>query len=142
LRSATAAIESVVDVDLEAVEMQTKRKRISQQVRCQVYEMYGGRCAYCGRKIDDIQKMRVDHVYPLRKGGENALSNYKPACRKCNYYKSTLDIEQFREYVGTVLERLEKVFIFHIAMQYGVITETDKAHRLIRFYFEELENAE
>ena len=107
--------------------MQTNRKRISRQIRCQVYEMYGGRCAYCGRKS---------------KGGENALSNYKSACRKCNYYKSTLDIEQFREYVGTVLERLEKVFIFHIAMQYGVITVTDKAHRPIRFYFEELENAE
>lgn len=28
MRSATAAIESVVDVDLEVVEMQTKRKRI------------------------------------------------------------------------------------------------------------------
>ena len=67
----------------------------------------------------------------------------RSVCLGCGWMIDDIQkIEQFREYVGTVLERLEKVFIFHIAMQYGLITETDKAHRPIRFYFEELENAE
>ena len=122
--------------------MQQNRKRISQKVRHQVYEMYEERCAYCGQKIDTIQKMRVDHVHPLHKGGEDNISNYKPACPRCNYYKSTFDLEQFREHVGTVLERLDRIFIFHIAMQYGLITGADTPHAPIKFYFEEYENAE
>ena len=120
--------------------MQEKRKRISQKIRHQVYEMYGERCAYCGQKIDTIQEMRVDHVYPLRKGGGDSISNYKPACQKCNYYKSMFDLEQFRELVGTVLGRLDKIFIFHIAMQYGLMNVTDKTHKPIKFYFEEYED--
>lgn len=121
--------------------MQQNRKHISQRVRYQVYEMYGERCAYCGQKIDTIQEMRVDHVYPLRKGGEDSISNYKPACQRCNYYKSTFDLEQFRELVGTILERLDKIFIFHVAMQYGLITETDKTNGPIKFFFEEQEKS-
>ena len=71
----------------------------------------------------------------------DSISNYKPACQRCNYYKSTFDLEQFREVVGTILERLDKIFIFHIAMQYGLITETDKTNEPIKFFFEEQEKS-
>lgn len=56
-----------------------------------------------------------------------------PACRMCNFYKSTLSIEDFRERVQTLLERLNKLFIYRLAIRYGLVVE----HRQdIVFYFE------
>ncbi len=33
--------------------------------RFQVYNKYGGRCAYCGKKIE-YKDMQVDHIDPQR----------------------------------------------------------------------------
>lgn len=50
--------------------------------------------------------MQVDHAKPLRIGGEDDISNYLPACRSCNHYKATLDIEGFRDYLSKIHNRL------------------------------------
>ena len=42
---------------------------------------YKGRCAYCGKKSD---KMEIDHVIPLSKGGTHTPENLVPACKPCN----------------------------------------------------------
>ena len=39
----------------------------------------------------------------------------------------------FREQLGKILSRLEKVFIFRLAKKYGLIKETQEP---IKFYFE------
>lgn len=54
-----------------------KRKSISTKIRRQVYEKYGGRCAYCGEPIE-YKAMQVDHMEPLAKGGADRKKN---ACR-------------------------------------------------------------
>lgn len=74
-----------------------KRKTIPKKTRLKVYEMYNGHCAYCGCEIE-YKEMQVDHVESLYwNGGSDEISNYKPACRMCNFYKSTMGIEDFRE---------------------------------------------
>ena len=44
-----------------------------------------------------------------------------------------MSVEDFREQLGKILSRLEKVFIFRLAKKYGLIKETQEP---IKFYFE------
>lgn len=85
-----------------------KRKAIPKKVRQSVYLMYNGHCAYCGTEIA-YKDMQVDHATPLRIGGADDISNYMPACRSCNHYKATLDVERFRKYLSEMHKRLMRV---------------------------------
>ncbi len=44
---------------------------------------YCFRCAYCGKK----QKLTMDHIVPLSKGGGTTAFNIVPACLSCNSSK-------------------------------------------------------
>ncbi|WP_338630709.1 HNH endonuclease signature motif containing protein [Clostridium baratii] len=110
-----------------------KRKSISKKTRIKVYEMYNGHCAYCGCELE-YKDMQVDHVESLYwHDGKDEISNYKPACRMCNFYKSTMTLEDFREQLYKINGRLEKVFLYRLGKKYGLIKEVD---RKIEFYFE------
>lgn len=111
----------------------SKRKSISKATRLKVYEKYNGHCAYCGCDLA-LKDMQVDHIQSVYwYNGANDIENYNPACRMCNFYKSTMTIEDFRKQLGKLLSRLEKVFIFRLAKKYGLIKETQEP---IKFYFE------
>ena len=45
---------------------------------------YGHRCVYCGKKQ---QRLTLDHITPLIKGGSHTLHNIVPACKSCNSKK-------------------------------------------------------
>lgn len=109
------------------------RKAIPKATRLKVYEKYNGHCAYCGCDLA-LKDMQVDHIQSVYwYNGANDIENYNPACRMCNFYKSTMTIEDFRKQLGKLLSRLEKVFIFRLAKKYGLIKETQEP---IKFYFE------
>lgn len=109
------------------------RKAISQSVRKSVYQKYGGRCAYCGCELE-YKDMQVDHVTSVYwNNGGNEIENLMPACRMCNFYKSTFNIEDFRKRLETLNDRLEKTFIYRLAKKYGIVEEHKNP---IRFYFE------
>ena len=76
----------------------------------------------------------MDHIVPLRKGGEDMLYNMYPSCRSCNQAKSTLDIEQFREFVQTAYQRAKQKPFFRIADAVGRTCERETP---VRFYFEQ-----
>ncbi len=112
-----------------------KRKPIPKKVRQQVYKMYDGHCAYCGCELE-YKDMQVDHVESWYvHNGKDEIDNYKPACRMCNFYKSTMGLEEFREQLETMSDRLEKQFIYRLGKKYGLILETNKK---VKFYFEKL----
>ena len=114
----------------------TKRQYITKEKRQRIYDKFNGHCAYCGCKIE-YKDMQVDHIQSVRNYGENiAEENLMPACRMCNYYKSTMTIEKFRQQLGELKSRLNYKFIYRLAKQYGIITEVDKP---IKFYFERKE---
>lgn len=119
------------------------RKRLTKVERQAVYDKFEGCCAYCGCELD-IQDMQVDHIESIRRhesdelNGEdttwlNKLENLNPACRSCNFYKGEMSIESFRKQLNGILNRLDKVFIFRLAVKYGLIRITPNP---IRFYFE------
>jgi 5-methylcytosine-specific restriction endonuclease McrA len=109
------------------------RKPIPKKIREQVYKKYNGHCAYCGCKLE-YNDMQVDHVVSVYgNNGSNDIDNLMPACRMCNFYKSTFSIDVFRKHLESLYERLRKPFIYRLALKYGLIEEHKKK---IKFYFE------
>lgn len=115
-----------------------KRKSISKATRQKVYEKYGRRCAYCGCKLT-MAEMQVDHINAVytheNDVGLNDIENLMPACRACNFYKSTLSIAEFRKRIETTLNRLEKLFIYRIAKKYELVKQFGTP---VEFWFEKL----
>lgn len=109
----------------EQEEAKSKRKTINKKQREQIYNKYNGRCAYCGQKIE-YKEMQVDHIKAKYLGGEDRIENYVPSCKLCNFYKSTLDIEEFRKRIETIPQRLNRIFIFRLAVKYGLIEIKNK----------------
>jgi 5-methylcytosine-specific restriction endonuclease McrA len=114
--------------------------------RQQVYDKCDGHCAYCGVEIT-LKQMQVDHIRPhwhtfteqeasqakIVKGSHD-LDNLNPSCARCNKWKSTYSVENFRKVVETSLERLERdTPNFRLARDYGLIKVIEKP---VIFYFE------
>lgn len=112
-----------------------RRKSLPKDMRRKVYEIHDGHCAYCGKEID-IKDMQVDHIQSVYLGGEDEMANYRPACRQCNFYKSTMSVEGLREQLSLIPVRLEKLLTFRLALAHGLVRITGKP---VKFYFEEYE---
>lgn len=109
------------------------RKQIPKKIREQVYQKYNGHCTYCGCELE-YKDMQVDHVISVYwYNGSNDIDNLMPSCRMCNFYKGTCTLEEFREQLESLHERLRKPFIYRLALKYGLISEHKKK---IEFYFE------
>jgi len=127
------------------------RKAIPKHIRQKVHKKYNGHCAYCGCEIE-YKDMQVDHIVSvfanecyemgdkkpisdiLTDDELNSIENYMPACRQCNFYKSTFDLETFRERLSTTLyENLKNNFNYKLLIKYGLIKENIKP---VVFYFE------
>lgn len=112
------------------------RRKLSKSERMQVYEKCKGHCAYCGCKLE-YKDMQVDHIESLKRGGADELSNMLPACRSCNHYKHTLDVEEFRRYLGGISHRLMRDNIpFQVAVKFGLVRHMGDN---VTFYFERCE---
>lgn len=112
---------------------QIKRRRISTKERNEFYKMYNGRCAYCGIHIT-FRGMQIDHKKPLYIGGEDKKENMLPACRSCNHYKATMDVEKFREHIAGIPKRVRRDDIaFQVGERYGLLQENNIP---VVFYFE------
>lgn len=119
--------------------MPMKRSRITSEMRKEVYAMFGGRCAYCGKEIS-LSEMQVDHVEShYRHQGRDEIENYMPACRDCNGLKSDYLLEEFRtvlipncaKAVGSYGKNASRAA--RIAKAYGL---NRFAKKKIVFYFE------
>ena len=63
----------------------------------EVLEEFGHRCAYC---LCGDQKLTMDHVIPVAKGGEHVRENIVPACKSCNSRKKDRSIFYMLEAKG------------------------------------------
>lgn len=113
----------------------SRHKAIPKKIRIALYEKYNHKCAYCGCDLE-YKDMQVDHATPLRIGGADDISNYMPACRSCNHYKATLDVEGFRKYLSEIHKRLMRDSIpYQVAERFGIVKCLSED---VKFYFEEL----
>ena len=104
--------------------------------RIEVYNKYGGRCAYCGKAIE-YKDMQVDHITPKRFAhwvdNIDNTENLNPSCRRCNHYKRGSQLEAFRQRLKTLHERIRKQYICKVAEDYGIIEVKEWNGK---FYFE------
>lgn len=115
------------------------RKNIPKNIRKAVYDKFSGHCAYCGCELE-MKDMQVDHIDSVFRAEyysnevNDDINNYFPACRQCNFYKSTFDIETFRKNIETKLVAgLEKNFNYRLLRKYGMV---DLQFESVKFFFE------
>ena len=105
---------------------------MTKAIRENVFKKYDGHCAYCGRSLT-IDQMQIDHIFPKYLGGADTIDNLNPSCRMCNHYKRSLTVEKFREQIKTLTTRLEKIYIYRIAVAFRIVNECAWSGK---FYFE------
>jgi 5-methylcytosine-specific restriction endonuclease McrA len=100
---------------------------MNKKERLQVYNKYGGHCAYCGNVIE-LKDMQVDHIIPqcrleygIDRQQMDSIKNLNPSCHRCNHYKRTASLETFRKMLKTLHERTQKIYINKVAEDYGII---------------------
>jgi 5-methylcytosine-specific restriction endonuclease McrA len=57
----------------------------------EILEAFDSRCAYC----DSPDRLELEHVVPLSRGGRHTKSNVVPACRPCNRSKGNKTLAEF-----------------------------------------------
>lgn len=121
-----------------------------------IFNKYGGKCSYCGCQL--TKSFHVDHLEAIYRSKKlvgysifdkskvyedttknelDNIDNMMPSCVSCNLYKSTYTLDQFREQLGLLTDRLNKrTCIYKLARRYGLIQETNIE---VKFYFETFE---
>lgn len=61
----------------------TQRKSLSKKIRFEVFKRDSFTCQYCGSKAPDVV-LEVDHINPVKEGGENDIMNLVTSCFNCN----------------------------------------------------------
>jgi hypothetical protein len=64
----------------------TQRKPISPKLRFEVFKRDNFTCQYCGKKAPDVI-LNVDHIHPVKHGGDNKIVNLITSCLECNQGK-------------------------------------------------------
>jgi 5-methylcytosine-specific restriction endonuclease McrA len=59
-------------------------------------------CTYCKKVMRSVEKT-LDHIVPISRGGQHALSNVCVCCKECNTLKSDRTID---EWIGHMLRKL------------------------------------
>lgn len=50
-------------------------------------DYFDNKCGYCGCELDDNNKMHLEHIVPVSKGGGFTKENIIPSCASCNLSK-------------------------------------------------------
>jgi 5-methylcytosine-specific restriction endonuclease McrA len=127
--------------------------KVNKKVRQQVYEMFDGKCAYCGCDME-LKGMHVDHVAPIRRNKRwdtgklkwieagcgnpdgHTIDNMLPACASCNINKHSMTLEEFRAAIEQFVKSLNLYSTqYKIAKRYGLIQETNIK---VLFYYEQI----
>lgn len=69
----------------------TKRRRLTPQERARLFQLRGGRCHSCQRKLGPADKWIVEHVIALTNAGTNDVSNLDITCEWCKPKKDAED---------------------------------------------------
>jgi len=72
-----------------------KRKSISEKIRFEVLKRDKFTCQYCGKsEINDVNlKLEIDHIVPVKEGGDNNILNLVTSCFSCNRGKGAIKLD-------------------------------------------------
>lgn len=123
------------DINLSDIIMDNMKfvKNSQTSKRKLVFDKYGGKCAYCGTNLV-LTKFDIDHINPKSLGGTNELKNLNPSCQRCNSWKKTFSIEEFREVIKSQVKKLRKdIAAFKLVEDYFMVKDCENE---VKFYFE------
>lgn len=60
-------------------------------IKKKVFDRDGKICAVCG----STDKLCIDHIFPVSRGGFTQMDNLQVLCEKCNIQKSNMTMEEF-----------------------------------------------
>lgn len=107
------------------------RRSFSDAKKATIKSKFNGHCAYCG---DKPEKLFLDHIVPISRGGTNHQENLFPACFSCDCHKRDFSVEEFRAEIKSLIERGRRCsFQLSMAIRFGLVTIIDKP---IVFYYE------
>lgn len=98
--------------------------------RQNIFDMTGGRCFYCGCKLD-FNNFHIDHFTAKKRGGKQK-DNLVPSCPDCNLSKGDMTVEEFRNKISNIINAT--VHGRMICKYYGVYPKQ------IKFFFEEVKH--
>ena len=79
-------------LDLNPDPVRVKRERVkARELRATDWwrgKIAAGVCHYCGRKVG-AEKLTMDHVIPVSRGGRSTRGNCVPCCKDCNSKKKS-----------------------------------------------------
>ncbi|MCR1346269.1 HNH endonuclease [Acidithiobacillus ferrooxidans] len=67
--------------------------RVPALTNAALFRRDGHLCMYCGRPFKDHDLTR-DHIIPTSKGGKDSWTNVVCACKRCNIFKGSRDLEE------------------------------------------------
>ena len=81
--------------------MKGKRKAIGKKLRFEVFKRDKFSCQYCGSTPDsDGVVLNIDHIKPVKDGGDNNILNLITSCWDCNIGKGAVKLDD-----STVLKK-------------------------------------
>ena len=91
-----------------------ERKPISKKLRFEVFKRDNFTCQYCGRMSPDVV-LQVDHINPVKEGGDNNIMNLITSCFDCNNGKGAKkltdrqEVQKQQEQLKLLSERKEQL---------------------------------
>lgn len=96
-----------------------------------IYELYGGKCFYCGSK----ERLVIDHFIPVSRGGTNVNGNLILSCFECNTRASNRLFATRESKKAYILTR----YITHHYISHNSFGRVDYIKRQIRKFAKQLE---
>lgn len=123
-----------------------ERKSLSKKTRFEVFKRDSFTCQYCGKKSPDVI-LEVDHIKPIKHGGENDMLNLITSCFECNRGKSKRKIsdnsvvEKQRAQIEELNLRRQQLEMM-LEWRNAVSTIKDDSYKKVIEYWEEKTNSE
>ena len=99
-------VQRLANPDIRGIEYQ-QGPLFQTTLRGFVYHRDGNKCQYCGKGPGKDNPLTLDHIVPKATGGTDRPDNIVAACRRCNYAKGDLPVEQFLSRRPAVLARIQ-----------------------------------
>ena len=86
---------------------ENKRKPISKKIRFEVFKRDNFTCQYCGKSAPDVV-LEIDHINPVKNGGDNNIMNLITSCFDCNRGKGKRKLTENEE-IKIQMEQLKEI---------------------------------
>lgn len=78
-------------------------------IKRNLLELQNGKCANCGKIVDNPVNATIEHILPVAAGGSRGIENLVLTCRECNYFLSNnIKGYEFEQYVYEIIKNSKK----------------------------------